>query len=97
MYEERRRLTATNVPGRKVIVNSAMAFIAELSLLAAEAISRESAAIDWLAMLSRCAIRFHIYSASQMLSLGGGQGCERTDLQHYLAATPRPLSIYTLL
>lgn len=38
-----------------------MAFIAELSLLAADAISRESAAIDWLAMLSRCAIRFHIY------------------------------------
>ncbi len=64
MYEERRRLTATNVPGRKVIVNSAMAFMAELSLLAAEAISRESAAIDWLAMLSRCAIRLHIYSAS---------------------------------
>lgn len=39
-------LTAINVPGRKIIVNSAIDFIAELSLLAAEAISRESAAID---------------------------------------------------
>ena len=58
--DERWRLTATNVPGRNVMVNSAMAFIAELSLFAADAISRESAAIDWLAMLSRWAIRFHI-------------------------------------
>lgn len=66
--DKRCQLTETNVPGRKVIVNTAMVFIAELSLLAAAASSRESAAIDWLAMLSRCAMRFQIYT-SQILAL----------------------------
>ena len=49
-----------------------MAFIAELSLLAEEVMSRESnmialasAAIDWLTLLSFCAMRFHIWYTGQ--------------------------------
>ena len=53
MYYKLWLLTAMNVPGRKTIVKIAMAFIAELSLLAATAISRESEAIDRLVILSR--------------------------------------------
>ena len=39
------RLTAMNVAGRKTIVSTAMAFIAELSRLLATAIARESSAM----------------------------------------------------
>jgi hypothetical protein len=47
------KLTATNVPGRKTIVRTARAFIAELSLWLAAEISRESAARLWLDFASR--------------------------------------------
>ena len=55
-----RQRTATKVPGRNKIVNTAMVFIAELSRLAASASAFEPLATCKLRMLSLWAIRLYI-------------------------------------
>lgn len=74
-YDERWQLTATNVPGRKVIVNSAMAFLTygTVSFGCGSSLARASG--DGLVgvVVSLCyRILMFNNSASQILSPGAG-------------------------
>lgn len=55
-------LTATNVPGRKTIVNAAIVFMASLSRLVSKAILLEASAIAMFVRLSCWEMRFAAFN-----------------------------------
>lgn len=66
-------LTATNVPGRNVILITAIVRIAKLSSFVRVAISVEIFAIFKLSLLSRWATRFYTYEMSKKAVLIEGE------------------------